>query len=177
MDEIYDNIFEATERYLKQVKVDHTSKSSKDKPRQFFNQKPADKTDSNITAVNIKSNKSRIICILCSNDNKKCEHYLKDCVVYDSPKKKFDKLREIGACTRCSFRNHLAKDCHFVFKQNCRIRKGSHLTYLCLNSNMFRYDTYSWCCSRPSPSSSRWPTSTAISPRSLTGFARLLPRP
>ena len=46
---------------LKQVKVDHTAKYPKDRPRPFINQKSIDKVDSNIAAVNIKSNKSRII--------------------------------------------------------------------------------------------------------------------
>ena len=129
MTEISDNIFEATERYMKEI--DQRKKdASKNKVKVVKN----NEYSPSVNAVNVKSEKSKIFCVLCSSDKNDSAHYLKNCKVYDNPKKKFDKLRSIKACSKCSFRNHESKNCKFEFKSNCRFCNGQHMSYLCLKS-------------------------------------------
>ena len=134
LDDINTNIFEATDRYVKQL---HESKDNRfDKHRQVIN-KPMHQ-DSSANAMVIKDAKSNVYCCLCSYDKIQCDHLLKDCTVYVSPRDKFDKLRIIGACTKCSFVNHETTRCKFKFKSNCRYCSAEHMSYLCLKSAIAR---------------------------------------
>ena len=126
LDEVTNNIFEATNRYLKQME------KSKDKQKSYSNRQ-AD-VDSHLMAVNLNSLKKKIFCALCSNTGKNSDHLMKDCTVFSTAKMKFDKLRQMGACTKCSFKNHETKNCKFSFKSNCRFCQGTHMSYLCLKS-------------------------------------------
>ena len=133
LDEINENIFEATERYLKQLETRKEPKPKSLTPNTLLT-KTDDFIESQTNAINVQTNKPKVIlCVLCSSDDKKSDHFLKDCNVYVSPKQKFDKLRIIKGCTKCSFKNHQSKDCRFVFKSCCRFCKGEHMSYLCLN--------------------------------------------
>ena len=131
--EIEEHIFEATDRYNKQLHKPKESHGFKTNYKPYSNRQ--ENFDSNSTAVNINPNKSKICCILCLSDSKKADHYLKDCSAYATAKNKFDKLRSINACTKCSFRNHDTKSCHFIFKSNCKFCQGAHMSYLCMKSS------------------------------------------
>ena len=122
LDEINASIFEATERYMKQL-----SYKNNDKTKTNYSDK---NNDSTVMAINVKSEKSNVFCILCSSEKKPKDHYLRNCTVYISAKNKFDQLRKIKACTKCAF-NHETSDCKFVFKSNCRNCSGAHMSYLC----------------------------------------------
>ena len=131
--EINEHIFEATDRYNKQLEKPNESRGFKNNFKPHSNR--SEQFDSNAMAVNIPPNKTKIFCVLCSSDRKNDEHYLKNCPVYVTAKNKFDKLRSINACTKCSFKNHDSKNCIFVFKSNCRFCEGPHMSYLCLKSS------------------------------------------
>ena len=132
LDEINRNVFEATERYLKQVKTCVTNDYRTDKTKSN-SYKPI-RQDASSMAVNIKGVKSSVFCVLCSADKRNSDHYLKNCTVYPNSKTKFDKLRIIKGCTKCSFNNHQANQCKFQFKSNCRYCEMPHMSYLCLKA-------------------------------------------
>ena len=74
-------------------------------------------------AMMVNDAKSKVYCCLCSYDKMESDHLLKDCTVYAFPR---DKLRIIGACTKCSFVIHETTRCKFKFKSNCRYRNAEH---------------------------------------------------
>ena len=133
--EINDNIFEATARYIKQLERNNEQRGQKDKFKNFDMKINNNSFDSNSMAVNLNRDKTKISCNLCYNDKAACDHYMNSCPVYLTPKSKFDKLRAMKACTKCSFRNHEAMNCKFQFKSNCRHCSGKHMSYLCLKTN------------------------------------------
>ena len=130
--EINRNVFEATERYLKQVNTGATNDNQPDRTKTIPN-KPI-RQDTSSMAVNVKGVKSNVFCVLCSADKLNSDHYLKNCTVYPTPKTKFDKLRIIKGCTKCSFNNHATSECKFVFKSNCVHCDMPHMSYLCLKA-------------------------------------------
>ena len=128
--EINEHIFDATERYVKEIEQNKTDKfRNKPKTDRLIN------SDTNTNAINIKTDNSKAFCVLCLYDKKDASHFLRNCMIYGNAKKKFDKLRAIKACTRCSFRNHEHKDCKFDLKSKCRFCQGLHMSYLCLKSD------------------------------------------
>ena len=122
--EIQDKLFEAADRYNKQI---DSSKSDNSKWRQT---KPKE-TIAN--AVNI--DKQKIFCVLCKADKKPYDHYMSKCPNFETAKAKVDKLRKIKGCLKCGFGSHESKDCRFKFKSKCRsCSTGDHMTYLCWKS-------------------------------------------
>ena len=127
LDDINNSLFEATDRYLKQIN-ENNHRTDRNKPS--YN---SFKQEANSMAINVRpGEKSKIFCVLCTNDKNESDHYMKDCSRYISPKNKFDKLRSMGACTKCSFSNHETKECKFIFKSNCKHCDQAHMSYLCL---------------------------------------------
>ena len=84
-------------------------------------------------------------CVLCQHDKKRYDHALRECEIYNNAKAKFDKLKAVGGCVKCSFINHKSSNCKFKFTSNCRHCKGNHMTYLCLRNP----DTSGGSSSRP----------------------------
>ena len=129
--EIEDNIFEATERYIRQ-----NTKYKKNTKNETKNDSASGKTKSDTTsmAVNIEreGSKKGKFCMLCKKDNKPYEHFMSACREYSTPRAKFDKLKALKGCTKCSFINHESKNCTFKFTSRCKGCNGNHMTYLCL---------------------------------------------
>ena len=128
LNEITTNIFEAIERYNKL----RTSVRSKTTDSNRIGAGSKTKVNSNAMAVNVKNKEP--CCNLCKSDYKDCKHAMKECPVYNTSKKKVQKLKFLKACTKCSFSNHVASNCKFKFKSNCRHCNGLHMSYLCLTS-------------------------------------------
>ena len=134
INEILDSIFEATQRFVKQR--DNQKFNKFDRPRTDFAPKLGKfESNSNAMAVNLNSDKKYFPCVLCDSDKKSNDHSMKNCTVYDNARKKFNKLRALKACTKCSFRNHETDSCQFKFKSKCQNCNGSHMTYLCLRDS------------------------------------------
>ena len=55
--------------------------------------------------------------------------------MYDTSKKKFEKIKSLSGCTRCSFLNHPTGDCKFNFRTNCQNCGKLHQTYLCMKDS------------------------------------------
>ena len=84
--------------------------------------------------VNRSGNKMQkpSFCSMCSSgDRRESSHATKDCHVYSSPQTKVDKLRKMGACTRCGFSNHETSKCRFKFSKPCFNCQEEHMTWLC----------------------------------------------
>ena len=126
--EIEENIFEATTRYSKQIEKIQENKFNFSKPEKSDSQKYHKPISSN--ALNVQSKNQ--FCGLCKKDGTKYDHSMDSCAVYTSAKQKYDKLRKINGCTKCSFINHITSKCTFVFKSNCRHCSGLHMSYLCM---------------------------------------------
>ena len=127
LDEINNNLFDACNRYL--TFADEKNSSSY--------QKPINKS-SNITAmaVNVRTREDRKpFCVLCRHDKKPFEHYLQDCSVYKTAKLRFDKLKDIGGCVKCSYANHRSSNCKFKFNSLCQYCGKDHMSYLCLKNS------------------------------------------
>ena len=118
--EINENIFAATERYLK----------VKDK---INNQKGVSAYNSTNYAAGINTETS---CQLCKHEKKSFTHHIKDCKIFNSALKKIEKLKAMRACTKCALMSHESKHCKYKFYSKCRTCKGSHMSYLCLKAKM-----------------------------------------
>lgn len=125
LQEISDNVFEATDRYVKQNERKESLKSAKSKTIP---------SSTLVSAVNIQEPKSKAFCVLCSNDKNSSDHPMISCPIYSNARKRVDKLRAMNACTKCSFKNHSTNDCKFKFKSACRHCNESHMSYLCLKT-------------------------------------------
>ena len=142
IDEISDNIFVATDRYLKineQFKERQAKRSHRFVPSDDRNPAGvAGAIKTNNLAVNV-SNKPTKPCILCCADNKEnVTHSFRDCKVYSKPLEKVHKLESLNYCSRCSFRNHNKAQCRFKFSSPCRNCGDNHLTFLCLSKESIR---------------------------------------
>jgi hypothetical protein len=137
LDQINAHIFEATERYVQQLQ-------KKPEPRPKCKEGRADfqvRTEPHLEpvyshnfAVNVDREKQVkfVPCNLCTVDGRKnVTHKIRDCTIYDTALKKTNKLIEIGGCTKCSFKNHVASVCRFKFISKCRVCNGGHMSYLC----------------------------------------------
>lgn len=137
--EITDNIFEATERYIKQVGKQNECLGNKPrnecKSTKFSSFTDNKELATTTMAVDVKFDKKSKLCILCSRDGKCSDHYLRECTVYDTPRRKCDKLGNLKGCMKCSFVNHDTSQCRFKFPSNCRDCGGKHMTFLCLKSS------------------------------------------
>ena len=126
--EIEENIFEATARYCKQLEKNRENKSIP--PKTDYNNISNRLKYTATNAINVQNNK--LFCGLCKTDNKNFNHSMGSCEVYKTSKERFDKLRKINGCTRCSFINHPTNKCQFQFRSKCRYCGGGHMSYLCL---------------------------------------------
>ena len=150
LSEIESNMFEASDRYEIELSESRNrgSKAERKSITDGGRNRPAKSADfssdddvnnsklseQNVNAVNIKPEKSKIFCVLCSHDKVDSDHYMKSCPKYETPRAKFDKLRSMRACTKCGFSNHDTAACVFKFKSNCRHCGVAHLSYLCLKA-------------------------------------------
>lgn len=125
--EISSNIFEAKDRYIKQ-----NERKVKQKP--FGMHASTIPGSATALAVNVEPRKPSYLCFLCSSDKQISDHAMTHCPIYDNPQKKIDKLKNLKACTKCSFRSHTTADCSFKFKSDCRHCKGKHMSYLCVKA-------------------------------------------
>jgi len=125
--EIKDNLFEASDRYTKQINLEETKGKNKFKP-EF---KPTSSL-----AVNIEHSKGKgKICMLCHKDGRNKDHDMRNCPVYDSAIKRVNKLKSLKACTKCSFINHDTRQCKFKFSSMCRKCGQAHMSFLCVNNS------------------------------------------
>ena len=146
LDQINDTIFEATSRYLSQKATSNAmdDRKSTSKTASAFaanvsrpNKSPERKGSYESSPSHGSQSpgkdykQSKPYCALCAHDKTDHKHYMRSCPIYVNPKSKFNKLRNMNACTRCSFKNHARKDCKFEFKTPCRICQGDHMSYLC----------------------------------------------
>lgn len=130
LEEIEQNLFEACSRYVKNNK---TTVNKTEVNHQVSN---------TAMAVNVKPKFNK--CVLCDSDNNRYDHEMRDCLIYNTASKKLDKLKAIGGCIKCSFRNHKSSECKFNFFSNCRYCQKAHMSYLCLKmhdeNNDHRFD-------------------------------------
>ena len=134
LDEINRNIFEAADRYTKQI-ADRGKNHGQSKPNDAYaHATNVQSHNRNIPAENSNTAKERpkVFCILCAADKKPKDHLLKDCKVYPTAKDKFNQLRQINACTKCGF-SHSTAECKFRFRNPCKNcgKNGNHFAYLC----------------------------------------------
>lgn len=128
LDQINKSLYEATERYNRQT--DNLKKYNKDLFKSNNTERP--KVNSHSLAVNVETKGTYNICNLCKSDNNTAfQHFMRDCPVYDSPSKKITKLKQINACTKCSFKSHNTRECRFKFKSPCVHCKQFHMSFLC----------------------------------------------
>ena len=83
----------------------------------------------------------KVDCGLCKADKKDYHHNMDVCPVYTTAKLKYDKLRNLKACTKCSFLNHQTSKCVFKFKSPCRFCQGGHMSFLCLKPKSLNNNT------------------------------------
>lgn len=134
LDEMETHIFDATERYLRQNEKfkDFKSKDSKSFHKNVHEGNKQEKS-STMMATNVNYKRQ---CVLCNSDKSSDDnHMLRDCPVYIDPSQKVERLKSLKACTRCSYRNHETKDCHFKFSSKCKGCAGNHFTYLCVSES------------------------------------------
>jgi hypothetical protein len=135
LEEIKDKIFEATERYSSRKSSDIKTKTNfRNQYENSYSSTPGLSNRSTNLALNVKTNSSFIVCILCKGDEKQnVDHSLRYCPIYNTAGRKVQKLKQLKACTKCSFKNHVTSQCRFKFASKCLTCKGDHMSYLCMS--------------------------------------------
>ena len=127
LEEIENNLFEACSRYIKEIETNPKTKSLYQES--FANHSTA-------MAVNFTPKSSKdVFCGLCQSDKRPCDHAIRHCSVYATPKQKFEKLKALGGCIKCSFVNHKSSECKFKFSSPCKTCQNNHMTFLCLKTS------------------------------------------
>jgi len=129
--QINDNIFSASERYLKLADLQNEKSYKKTNPSHYHPIEEQKIPITNNLAVNVKSKTGRV-CVLCRSDGiQNIDHTLRDCKSYAKPEEKVTKLNSLRFCSKCSFINHTSSQCKFKFSSPCRFCKKPHMSYLC----------------------------------------------
>ncbi|XP_068215919.1 uncharacterized protein [Palaemon carinicauda] len=124
LSEIESNVFEAVERYNR---TNERNFEQKEKTR------TKNMESSTTLATKVSVSPKYKSCILCTKDGKQdTAHLLVNCPVFANPKMKVEKLKELNACVRCGYHNHVTRQCKLKFTQRCRNCSGWHFTYLCV---------------------------------------------
>ena len=137
LDEIENNIFEASERYQRLCEGNPSCKENSKEKNVISKEKTKEKGSASSTALATKVNVSPKFkaCLLCTNDGKEnVSHSLNSCSLYPDSKRKVERLRELNACSRCGYPSHVTRNCKFRFTQRCRTCNGWHFTYLCIGN-------------------------------------------
>ena len=123
--EIFDNYFEACNRYQSVVK------NFKDKPK---NQLKNYESNSTSFAANVRPIKDSgfIPCSLCTTNSSKANHPIYKCDKFKYPKDKIDKLTSLKFCLKCTSPGHTVSQCKFKLKSKCKYCKLWHFSFLCL---------------------------------------------
>ena len=125
LEDITTHIFDATNRYKKQVNSVEINKKNSKSSRESV--------ETNISAVNVKNPK---FCPLCKADGAKDHlHDLRLCPKYDTPSKKVNRLKALNYCIKCGFQSHNTSSCHYKFSSKCRTCDRDHMSFLCLKSS------------------------------------------
>ena len=131
LQEINDNVFDASERYLQVVKNGTRSK------RQFeYHTRNVKETSNFAVNLNVDSRQSWNCCLCTKDRGQEADHPLYKCRVYTTPKTKIDKIRSVNGCIKCASLNHTSDRCTFKFKMKCSCG-GWHYRFLCLDSTGF----------------------------------------
>ena len=146
LQQINQNVFAATDRYLK------IRESKSDSKRPNFKYKEESKRDypnkfSPVKTNNyaVKMNKPIYYCVLCiAYVMNSITHVLKGCDKYLSAKDKISKLDALQYCSLCSFKNHSKVNCRFKFSTPCRYCNEKHLTYLTISHFSSTYSSSSF---------------------------------
>ena len=125
LQEINDNFFDASERYLRVNKNFKSKKQGED----IIKKVNTKETSSFAVNDNVEPPKFRDCC-LCSTENGQVDHPIYKCQVYEFPKAKVDKLQLLNGCIKCASLNHVSSKCKFRFKRKCSCNQW-HFTFLC----------------------------------------------
>src|SRR5215469_3163459 len=111
LQEIKDNLFDATERYLIINKRKDNFSKSKMIP------KNESKTETYNLASNITYKNKFNLCCLCVADKvEKVDHKINKCEKYRDPNLKLNKIKLLKGCVKCANLSHTSKTCMFKFK-------------------------------------------------------------
>ena len=121
-DEIFDNFFEAAERY-------NNISVRKSSPKQSYTGLAAN-IQCDVTKTKPKINFR--LCNLCNAGND--PHPIYKCTSYPDSASKVGRLKELGYCIRCAGSTHRTGECKFNFHRKCsNCRNGEHFNFLCLS--------------------------------------------
>ena len=133
LEQIQDNIFEATDRYLM---VSNTSRKAAEyvaPSRESVKCMAAVVSHSRSPKRGFSVQSKFKPCCLCSDGEMVANHPIFKCEQYDSASKKVDKLKSLKFCTKCG-NSHNAASCKFRFSRPCRHCNRSHFSFLCINN-------------------------------------------
>ena len=124
LDEIKDNLFNATDRYLITVREGFPSRTKSSEESSLLGM-----------ATNVKYNGKPKFkpCILCNplHGGVTIDHPIFKCTKFPTSASKIDRLKIIKACVKCGNENHSAQNCLFKFKRNCSFCRKQHFDFLC----------------------------------------------
>lgn len=127
--EINEHVFEAAERYCKDLDCAKSDKSVKAKS-------PEQSAAAFATNVGVQNPGKIPYCSLCSTpSNRDASHSTFNCTVYSTTKAKRDKLVELNGCTKCGNISHKTDQCRFFFKKKCSKCSKFHFSFLCMADN------------------------------------------
>ena len=130
--EINDNFFEASERYLNQIKKRKDFSKADEKPEVSSNSVSMAASVNFDKSNNFDKPNNFVPCSICSQlDGKVADHPMFKCVKFKSPSEKIDKLKSLKGCLKCTRLNHSANVCKFRFRTKCKNCSSWHFSFLC----------------------------------------------
>ena len=126
LQQIDKSMFEAAERYVSLHTHKRLSKSG-GKEHTTGLAVNINNGESSKKAQNFKS------CSLCTVGDRFASHAIYKCPNYGTNKLKIAKLKEIGACVKCSGNSHKTHECRFKFNKPCYYCQGQHFSFLCFS--------------------------------------------
>ncbi len=124
--EINAKFLEASNRYQSQIKnYTRTSSHIRQDVSNFA-------TSLNTSTKGIRTHNVECI-LLCGKNNSSVDanHNLSKCPVYESPNKKWERLKELNLCFKCMKQGHQANKCNFQSTGKCYKCGRFHWAFLC----------------------------------------------
>lgn len=128
LEQLNENIFEATERYLSANK-------------KYLSPSLEDSTVGMAAGVSYRANNDEKAvssfrpCLLCTKDGSAADHPIYKCVKFSKASDKLDRLKSMNACAKCTFLGHKKSDCKFKFKKPCTHCGALHYSFLCFKAD------------------------------------------
>ena len=135
LQEINDNFFKASERY---VLAQEKFKKRRDSKQKNNTEKVKSQSNAVDAKFKQKSNtKPFFPCTLCSEIEKKtADHPIYQCKMFSNNEARVKELKRMKGCIKCANVSHAEDSCAFRFKSKCKHCQNDHFSFLCVKDKV-----------------------------------------